>query len=114
MHTYKDIDNYAVKQKSPAKPITYKKDAARMPRPFKIAPKKVVLPGFEPGQAEPKTAVLPLHHKTILTSETHRPKSDAKIDGFYHLCKCNAEKIRKTEFKTRVAEKSHTRLHTRT
>ncbi len=26
----------------------------------------VVLPGFEPGQAEPKTAVLPLHHKTIL------------------------------------------------
>ena len=25
----------------------------------------VVLPGFEPGQAEPKTAVLPLHHKTI-------------------------------------------------
>ena len=67
MHTYKDIDNYAVKQKSPAKPITYKKDAARMPRPF--------------------------------TDETHRPKSDAKIDGFYHLCKCNAEKIRKTEFK---------------
>lgn len=99
MHTYKDIDNYAVKQKSPAKPITYKKDAARMPRPFKIAPKKVVLPGFEPGQAEPKTAVLPLHHKTILTDETHRPKSDAKIDGFCHLCKCNAEKIRKTEFK---------------
>ena len=28
---------------------------------------QVVLPGFEPGQAEPKTAVLPLHHKTILT-----------------------------------------------
>ena len=70
-----------------------------MPRSFKIAPKKVVLPGFEPGQAEPKTAVLPLHHKTILTDETHRPKSDAKIDGFCHLCKCNAEKIRKTEFK---------------
>ena len=104
MHTYKDIDNYAVKQKSPAKPITYKKDAARMPRPFKIAPKKVVLPGFEPGQAEPKTAVLPLHHKTILTSETHRPKSDAKIDGFCHLCKCNAEKIRKTEFKLHLNE----------
>ena len=32
----------------------------------------VVLRGFEPRQAEPKTAVLPLHHKTILTSETHR------------------------------------------
>ena len=26
----------------------------------------VVLPGFEPGQTEPKTVVLPLHHKTIL------------------------------------------------
>ena len=30
----------------------------------------VVLPGFEPRQAEPKTAVLPLHHKTILTLKT--------------------------------------------
>ena len=40
----------------------------------------VVLPGFEPGQAEPKTAVLPLHHKTILTKRTPRPKSDAKIE----------------------------------
>ena len=29
----------------------------------------VVLPGFEPGQAEPKTAVLPLHHKTILGAQ---------------------------------------------
>ena len=27
---------------------------------------KVVLPGFEPGLKEPKTLVLPLHHKTIL------------------------------------------------
>ena len=26
----------------------------------------VVLPGFEPGQTEPKPVVLPLHHKTIL------------------------------------------------
>ena len=29
----------------------------------------VVLPGFEPRQAEPKTAVLPLHHKTILRAQ---------------------------------------------
>ena len=29
----------------------------------------VVLPGFEPRQAEPKTAVLPLHHKTILNAQ---------------------------------------------
>lgn len=29
----------------------------------------VVLPGFEPRQAEPKTAVLPLHHKTILSAQ---------------------------------------------
>ena len=37
----------------------------------------VVLPGFEPGQTEPKPVVLPLHHRTILM----RPllKSDAKI-----------------------------------
>ena len=26
----------------------------------------VVSPGFEPGQTEPKTVVLPLHHETIL------------------------------------------------
>jgi hypothetical protein len=25
----------------------------------------VVRPGFEPGQAEPKSAVLPLHYRTI-------------------------------------------------
>ena len=25
----------------------------------------VVRPGFEPGQTEPKTVVLPLHHRTI-------------------------------------------------
>ncbi len=29
----------------------------------------VVLPGFEPRQAEPKTAVLPLHHKTIIFAQ---------------------------------------------
>ncbi len=34
----------------------------------------VVLPGFEPGQAEPKTAVLPLHHKTILVTQGLRSK----------------------------------------
>ena len=27
---------------------------------------KVVLPGFEPRQTEPKPVVLPLHHRTIL------------------------------------------------
>ena len=26
----------------------------------------VVLPGFEPRQADPETAVLPLHHKTMV------------------------------------------------
>ena len=37
----------------------------------------VVLPGFEPGQTEPKPVVLPLHHRTIL----HRSlsKSVAKV-----------------------------------
>ena len=28
----------------------------------------VVRPGFEPGKAEPKSAVLPLHHRTISKS----------------------------------------------
>lgn len=31
---------------------------------------QVVLRGFEPRQAEPKTAVLPLHHETILCFES--------------------------------------------
>ncbi len=35
----------------------------------------VVLLGFEPRQAEPKTAVLPLHHKTILRAQAFRPKA---------------------------------------
>ena len=37
----------------------------------------VVLPGFEPGQTEPKPVVLPLHHRTILRCSLL--KSDAKI-----------------------------------
>ena len=32
------------------------------------APLRVVLPGLEPGNAAPKTVVLPLHYRTILTS----------------------------------------------
>lgn len=39
----------------------YKKEKGWNPNPF------VVLPGFEPGQTEPKPVVLPLHHKTILS-----------------------------------------------
>ncbi len=33
---------------------------------------RVDLPGLEPGQAEPKTAVLPLHHKSILSDPKGR------------------------------------------
>ncbi len=39
----------------------------------------VVLPGFEPGQAEPKTAVLPLHHKTILILSIFRTGKRRKV-----------------------------------
>ncbi len=46
----------------------------------------VVLPGFEPRQAEPKTAVLPLHHKTILKVDLLRVIVGR--DGF-HGCKAN-------------------------
>lgn len=38
---------------------------------------RVVLPGFEPRQAEPKTAVLPLHHKTILVPKPRATRSKA-------------------------------------
>jgi hypothetical protein len=38
--------------------------------------KVVVLPGFEPGPAEPKSDVLPLHYRTILTRFV---KSSAKV-----------------------------------
>ena len=44
----------------------------------------VVLPGFEPRQAEPKTAVLPLHHKTILIAQAREePKASAKLHTFF-------------------------------
>ena len=39
----------------------------------------VVLPGFEPRQAEPKTAVLPLHHKTITCSQGRSPQPRDKV-----------------------------------
>ena len=34
----------------------------------------VVLPGFEPRQTEPKTVVLPLHHKTIVVPKRGAPR----------------------------------------
>jgi hypothetical protein len=33
--------------------------------------KYAVRPGLEPGQAEPKSTVLPLHHRTVLI-RTHK------------------------------------------
>jgi hypothetical protein len=40
---------------------------------------EVVLRRFELRQAVPKTAVLPLHHKTILRMMTHRHNSACKV-----------------------------------
>lgn len=45
----------------------------------------VVLPGLEPGQAEPKTAVLPLHHKTILMLSSRLKASALKAVQSYAL-----------------------------
>ena len=45
----------------------------------------VVSPGLEPGQAEPKTAVLPLHHETIFMLLFL--KSGAKIRFFFLTAK---------------------------
>ena len=42
----------------------------------------VVLRRFELRQAEPKTAVLPLHHKTILSNATHRLICKCKVNAF--------------------------------
>lgn len=39
----------------------------------------VVLPGFEPGQTEPKPVVLPLHHKTVRVP----PMSERRCKGTY-------------------------------
>ena len=46
----------------------FEESAQKKDAQHELCVREVVLPGFEPGQAEPKPAVLPLHHKTILTS----------------------------------------------
>ena len=50
----------------------------------------VVLPGFEPGQTEPKPVVLPLHHKTVCASRRGNIPSalaSAKVVIFLHIAK---------------------------
>ncbi len=63
-------------------------------------PIEVVLPGFEPRQAEPKTAVLPLHHKTILVLKP-KPKACAKVRIFFLTCKNDGEKNKTVILKNR-------------
>ena len=69
--------------------MVYPPPALRSPKSKKVTPRgvTVVLPGFEPGQTEPKPVVLPLHHKTLLSS-------GAKIGSFAGLCKRLPEKKR--------------------
>lgn len=52
----------------------------------------VVSPGFEPRQAEPKTAVLPLHHETI-TFFAFFSKIGAKVHFFLRSAKFLGLKI---------------------
>lgn len=47
----------------------------------------VVLPRFELGQAEPKSAVLPLHHKTISVPKSFPPFGAAKLLLFFEAAK---------------------------
>lgn len=60
----------------------------------------VVLLGLEPSQAEPKTAVLPLHHRTIrkasdpspgdwelVVGTGDEPRSRCKVTTFFLICK---------------------------
>ena len=53
------MDYYATRILSGADSYGHKKNASF--EAFSVVP-----PGFEPGQAEPKSDVLPLHHGTIL------------------------------------------------
>ena len=64
----------------------------------------VVLRRFELRQAEPKTAVLPLHHKTILSNATHRLICDTKVRIIFELANvfaCFFEKSGRKRLKRR-------------
>ena len=68
--------------------IVVEKEKGWNPNPF------VVLPGFEPGQTEPKPVVLPLHHKTILSlREVYLSKAMQSYDYFFELPNFWAKKI---------------------
>lgn len=45
----------------------------------------VVRPGFEPGKAEPKSAVLPLHHRTkaVQTYIIHKNSQVLQPNNFF-------------------------------
>ncbi len=42
-------------------------------------------PGFEPGQAEPKSAVLPLHHRSIVFQIRCKSNKKMKPGKFLHI-----------------------------
>ena len=44
----------------------------------------VVPGGFEPPQTEPKTVVLPLHHRTIVSAKVIKNSFAAKFFGLFH------------------------------
>ena len=55
------------------------------PSPFLV----VALPGLEPGNAAPKTVVLPLHYKAILVS-TERLPAQIAVQNYCFFLICNA------------------------
>ena len=67
-----------------------KKASRAHPERGRTALRRVVLPGFEPGQAEPKTAVLPLHHKTILSIRKPSESAERSQRLCISDCKINA------------------------
>ena len=55
---------------------------------------QVVLRGFEPRQAEPKTAVLPLHHKTISVPKSFPLSAPQSYYFFLKRQNISAQKIK--------------------
>ena len=62
--------------------------------------RKVGLPGFEPGQTEPKPVVLPLHHNPNF--KCFLLKSGAKIRGYENICKFFATFLMQRPCKSKV------------
>ena len=65
---------------------------------LRLAFLQVVLPGFEPRQPDPKTVVLPLHHKTIMMPKSSDLKRCKGTNYFYTVQVFCEKKLYKRDF----------------